>query len=321
MDILQGLESGKLRLGSLCKRKHDWNGTGQSVRRVLKGRTDAPCVDCQKLTHSRYTKAFKSRLKGRTPSSLEIQLGVDCQAYYLGNLTCGHNYKDSGYSLRRIGNRQCVQCESERVKENRIRDRKKFSDRGKEYYAKNREEVLRRQKEYYSIPENADKRREGTRVATRKYRSSLEYKNKLNIYREARRTQIRERNRQYKRTKRGKACLAKSNHQRRCKKLNQHFSTYSIDEMMVRYAEFKDQCAYCGNISAIGIDHFIPFTLGGSDVIGNIIPCCEWCNSSKCNSDPFEWYSRQSFYKKSRWKRILKVLGKTQRNYMQIPLI
>lgn len=49
-------------------------------------------------------------------------------------------------------------------------------------------------------------------------------------------------------------------------------------------------CVYCGRAPvALTMDHFIPVTKGGKTEIGNLIPCCKPCNSSKSNHDPEEW--------------------------------
>lgn len=67
MDILSGLESGKYRLGTLCKRGHDWDGTRQSVRYA----NGAPgCVFCgamhaKRYNHERNAKARQERLSRR----------------------------------------------------------------------------------------------------------------------------------------------------------------------------------------------------------------------------------------------------------------
>lgn len=42
-------------LGHLCKNKHDYNGTGQSIRYL---KTQA-CAECQKEAMTKYMKGFK----------------------------------------------------------------------------------------------------------------------------------------------------------------------------------------------------------------------------------------------------------------------
>lgn len=60
---------------------------------------------------------------------------------------------------------------------------------------------------------------------------------------------------------------------------------------------FNNSCAYCGNDKVnLEQDHLIPMTKGGNYVMGNIIPACRRCNSSKRNNDFIEWYKKQPFF-------------------------
>lgn len=47
-------------------------------------------------------------------------------------------------------------------------------------------------------------------------------------------------------------------------------------------------CAYCGQ-PAIGWDHIVPRSRGGSNTPENLAPACRKCNSSKSNRTPEEW--------------------------------
>ena len=53
------------------------------------------------------------------------------------------------------------------------------------------------------------------------------------------------------------------------------------------------QCAYCNapfaEFREATWDHVIPVTKGGSFGIGNLVPCCGSCNSSKGNKTVMEW--------------------------------
>lgn len=52
---------------------------------------------------------------------------------------------------------------------------------------------------------------------------------------------------------------------------------------------FGNRCAYCGTEGKLTIDHFLPLALDGGHRASNIVPACGPCNSSKNDSDPFEW--------------------------------
>jgi 5-methylcytosine-specific restriction endonuclease McrA len=57
------------------------------------------------------------------------------------------------------------------------------------------------------------------------------------------------------------------------------------DRLLRRY---RGCCAYCGAPS-VGQDHIIPLSRGGRHSIGNVLPCCRSCNSSKHTRLLAEW--------------------------------
>jgi 5-methylcytosine-specific restriction endonuclease McrA len=48
-------------------------------------------------------------------------------------------------------------------------------------------------------------------------------------------------------------------------------------------------CFYCQVNQANSVDHVIPVSRGGSHGIGNLVPCCRSCNSSKGTKFITEW--------------------------------
>jgi 5-methylcytosine-specific restriction endonuclease McrA len=44
---------------------------------------------------------------------------------------------------------------------------------------------------------------------------------------------------------------------------------------------YDNRCAYCKKRKKLTVDHVIPLSKGGTNTIGNIIPACGSCNSSK----------------------------------------
>ena len=55
------------------------------------------------------------------------------------------------------------------------------------------------------------------------------------------------------------------------------------------------RCAYCGSRSGrLSMDHVIPLSRGGRHTIGNLLPACRSCNSSKGDSLLIEWRLRTS---------------------------
>jgi 5-methylcytosine-specific restriction endonuclease McrA len=54
---------------------------------------------------------------------------------------------------------------------------------------------------------------------------------------------------------------------------------------------FEGLCAYCA-ATADTWDHIVPVSKGGETRPSNIVPCCRSCNSSKHDSDVWEWLER-----------------------------
>ena len=60
---------------------------------------------------------------------------------------------------------------------------------------------------------------------------------------------------------------------------------------------FDNECAYCGERNTeLQQELIIPASKGGKCEMGNIIPACRSCNSSKQNKNIYEWYEQQEFY-------------------------
>ena len=48
-------------------------------------------------------------------------------------------------------------------------------------------------------------------------------------------------------------------------------------------------CFYCGSLDRITVDHVVAIARGGTDSIGNLVPACKTCNSSKRDLTIIEW--------------------------------
>jgi len=66
-----------------------------------------------------------------------------------------------------------------------------------------------------------------------------------------------------------------------------------MDSLGMEYLteQFEGACAYCPS-PATTWDHVMPVSRGGRTAPGNIVPACHSCNSSKNDSDVFEWLER-----------------------------
>lgn len=65
--------------------------------------------------------------------------------------------------------------------------------------------------------------------------------------------------------------------------------SYRVTDWRRLVNRFGGLCAYCRHSKATTADHVIPLNRGGSNYIGNILPACVSCNSSKQDKLLIEW--------------------------------
>lgn len=53
--------------------------------------------------------------------------------------------------------------------------------------------------------------------------------------------------------------------------------------------QYRGCCAYCQTDGPMTMDHVIPLSRGGRHTVGNVVPACGSCNSSKFNRLLVEW--------------------------------
>ena len=75
--------------------------------------------------------------------------------------------------------------------------------------------------------------------------------------------------------------------QRRRAKLREN-SVHLITEKDMQKL-YSSKCVYCGSNEKISADHVIPIFRGGQHSIGNLVPACQRCNSSKGTKTIMEW--------------------------------
>lgn len=81
---------------------------------------------------------------------------------------------------------------------------------------------------------------------------------------------------------------------------------------------FDHRCAYCGDTGDLQIEHVIPISKGGEHHLGNIVPACQRCNSSKRSSSVESWYRSQPFFDQTRWHHMQSVLAQSQPSFQQL---
>jgi 5-methylcytosine-specific restriction endonuclease McrA len=57
---------------------------------------------------------------------------------------------------------------------------------------------------------------------------------------------------------------------------------------------YRSPCLYCGAIGKVTQDHVIPLERGGRHSEGNLVPCCQPCNSSKGIQLVAEWKRKRA---------------------------
>lgn len=76
------------------------------------------------------------------------------------------------------------------------------------------------------------------------------------------------------------------NHRRRARLKNA--KTFLVTPKDVKRL-YTSSCLFCGDTGRIDLDHAIPLSRGGDHSIGNLIPLCDNCNSTKYNKTIMEW--------------------------------
>lgn len=187
------------------------------------------------------------------------------------------------------------EAQLERFKEHYRRNKNQYQIYKRRYYEENKEQILADQKAYYE--ENA----EIIKVRMREYRkTNPDYKKCIKRWKQKNRATVNAYNQKRKARKRRLP------------------ATLTPEQWKIIKEHFNNSCAYCGesedSLLARGVgplhqEHFVSLVKGGGYTYDNIIPACVSCNSSKNDSDFFEWYPSCVHYSKEREKKILDRLG------------
>ena len=95
----------------------------------------------------------------------------------------------------------------------------------------------------------------------------------------------------------------------------------SAKDIRARFRQFGSCCAYCGASGDMEIEHVVPISKGGTHAMGNIVPACHDCNSSKRAKEVESWYRAQSTFCEKRWRKICRVLGWSRGAVGQLALL
>jgi hypothetical protein len=111
------------------------------------------------------------------------------------------------------------------------------------------------------------------------------------------------------------------NSEKKARNRGNHTVKISKKDSAVRFADFKNRCAFCDSSHRLTIEHVVCRSKGGPHAIGNIIPSCHRCNMSKRDHDPEPWYRAQPFFSELRWRKICRVLGWNRSSVGQLALL
>lgn len=100
------------------------------------------------------------------------------------------------------------------------------------------------------------------------------------------------RSREYAAKHKGRYELYRQNyHIRKAKAVNE---SYSVADLDVIYKSQQGRCWWCQDFVGLKfeIDHRIPLSRGGKDILNNIVISCGACNRGKKDKLPHEWNGR-----------------------------
>ncbi len=197
------------------------------------------------------------------------------RTYYMENTDDIREYKRKYYLLNK-----------DRIADYRLRNVEKITEYRKAYYVENKERFAERWAEYY------EENREYLLEKGRQY-----YRDNAD--------ELRRRWREYYRTEKGQLASKRAGHRRRERESLTEIN-FSEEEWLFCLEFFESKCAYCGVYDDnLTLDHFVPVAQLGSFTSDNVVPACSSCNSSKRDSDFFEWFRKQEYYSLDREQTIL----------------
>lgn len=167
----------------------------------------------------------------------------------------------------------------------------------REYYAANRERILAKKADYYvdnkaTIAPRAaafrEDNRERLREEARAY--SAENREERRVRQAAYRAANPEAWREWSKRNPEKIRLAQLTRRTRMHEgSTAEVTPKDIQKLINRH---DGCCVYCGikpTNEPMQIDHVVPISKGGSNTIGNLLPACRSCNSSKRDKFLFQW--------------------------------
>lgn len=320
-ELLPGrpdFDESKHRLGRLCKRGHDWMGTGQSLR-WIKG---SQCIECHKVNKS--TPEAKARMQEWREQNADEQRQKARER--MAKLRQNPEYK----AISNERNKQCMTRHRRTVgRVSRVgllvppnllghgllsRDIQAFADAGWDLAAMFPATISESRKLWFhlKITQSAPTVAELIEKQSQKIinEEKAEFLEDGGTEEEWKKEYGRRRHHIKMATDPEYVAYMRQKSKRRKAQMRASVAIQVKGrQIRARFAEFGHRCAYCGADGDLHIEHVVPISKGGPHSIGNIIPACKDCNFSKRDSDAEAWYRSQPFYSELRWRKICRVLG------------
>jgi 5-methylcytosine-specific restriction endonuclease McrA len=255
----------KATLGTLCRNGHDYDGTGQSLRRLKERRgvvVPADCLQCQREDRKR-----------RYASDPE-QAKASAKQWYAQNR---ERVADTFRSYYREHRQKLLEYQTRYREENAdlVKTRRSV------YYLREREQIRAKSRAWYVL----------NKLRAKESRAAWRLRNLV---------KVRAWNRWYSATSRGQERARRAATKYRMHKVTQHGSvTVAYKEAML--AALGGRCPHCGVVltvsgrlspSSLTWDHVVPLSHNGRDDNGNLLPLCHSCNASKGDRTPEQWLGR-----------------------------
>jgi hypothetical protein len=339
MNLVYAFDPNRFHLGVLCKRKHEWPGTRQSLRRTYFDKHGKNCSQCVGCSGARTKDWLLSFVDSKSLGLADNQrLGPVCKNNHLWQ---GHRL-----TLRVKG--KCPDCERIRKQSLTPEQYQAKMAKARAWYARRPYDPVAQKAKHEAIKKrmavDADfaqhirdqrrrhkeqaRRRQGKRklesLEIRQMRKAIMRAGKLPsvarlVANEQRRywqknpTARRQAEAEWNRNKWRFNYLTKpdlrlyTRERSRRRKLQQKKQTVwkiSVLQLRAKFNKFNNACAYCGSSVEIQIEHIKPIKKGGLHHISNIVPACRSCNYSKAAHPVEKWYRAQPFFDDSRLKLI-----------------
>jgi 5-methylcytosine-specific restriction endonuclease McrA len=246
------------------------------------------------------------------------------ELYYLGRICkFNHIFGETNNGLRQKSNRTCLVCQKDINNKYKKANgelcnlrtrlwRKKIAQRSNVDLPAEKKciycDKLKPAKEFYQVKYSADGLLGHCKICDAKKQSDARAKRrKPKTYKapELVKENRRKIKRRYKKTLKGKIAKTRELPRRRARILEVQMEKYTPTQIIARFADFENECAYCGSKEKLSIDHFIPVSKKGADCLFNIVPACIKCNSSKYNKHPETWFKNQPFSPSKNGKGLL----------------